>query len=124
MPVSLHKMTPAQALQVLIELPLRFGDPEQIDAVTVLRCAEQLLSRPFSCRDCDGTGIIEPEEPPVCEQCGRPCPHCARTAGSQETCELCQGTGWVAWSRDAVYGMTARAIYSALGHDQNEIIAA
>ncbi len=105
--------TPRQALRDLLDAPrLRFGDPFQIEALFILRCAEELLEIPRECPECDGTGETEDDEPGECDKCGRTCSHCSYSTSDE--CEECEGSGEVPWTRDDVYDRRASIILTLL----------
>jgi hypothetical protein len=94
-------MTPADALRDLLAAPLRFGDPGQLELLEVLRAAEQLVGTSKPCRNCQGSGVLEPRRV-YCHECGMECDYCS---GSQD-CRECRGTGSFTYNREYVYMLT------------------
>jgi predicted amidophosphoribosyltransferase len=109
-------MTPTDALETFLAVPLRFGDAKQIEAVRLLHMAEVLLELPRVCPDCDGKGETD-EEVGYCSHCGRECVHCD---GGSEICHECKGTGRIEWTRDAVYRLSAERITVLIAEGRKE----
>lgn len=87
--------TPAKALKELLAIPrLRFGDPEQIQNLVLLRMAEAIVGQDIDCPDCDGDG--------ECSRC-------------EQECKTCEGSGVLISTRDSVYKLTYFQIASFLG---------
>jgi Zn finger protein HypA/HybF involved in hydrogenase expression len=104
-------MTPQSALDTLLAVQLRFGNGAQIEALSVLRMAEELLDLPRACPECDGEGEIE-NAPGYCSHCGRECSHCGGEGSEQ--CPDCKGSGVIPWTRDHVYRLSAENIKKLL----------
>lgn len=101
--------TPAQALRFLLDSRLQFGNAQQIEALTLLRLAEELLDLPpHECEECEGEGSSE--GPGHCDCCGRECAYCT----GDEECGECEGTGSVAYSRDHIYRFTGVQIWKLI----------
>lgn len=106
--------TPKSALKDLLNTPrLRFGDESQIEALAILRLAEELLESPRVCPERDGEGEVENDEPGECDKCGHECSHCSGD-GEMVECYECSGSGDVLYTRDQVYDFSARAIYGII----------
>lgn len=117
-----RELTPAQALKELLAAPrLRFGDPEQIDAVKTIRLAEQLIGTTRVCPECDGCGDVSSDEGGECDNCGRECSYCS--GDELEECELCDGTGESTWTSAQVYCMLGKSIIIELNALKIEIAA-
>ena len=104
--------TPKEALRDLLRLErLRFGDDNQVEALFILRLAEQLIATERPCHDCNGTGEVKSGEG-FCDCCGRRCDHCE---GALEDCTNCDGGGITHWTRYEVYRMRPMRICEELG---------
>jgi len=102
------------ALHDLLSVPrLRFGDADQIEALFILRIAEELLETLRVCPDCDGDGEIETDGHGECSHCGRECPYCSSETEFEE-CSKCKSVGKITWSRDEVYALSAARIVELL----------
>jgi hypothetical protein len=112
---------PRTALRDLLAKPLRFGDPDQIEAVFILRIAEELVGAPRECVDCDGEGVIEAwEVDRECPHCGRECSYCSDDA-EDEKCRTCKGEGMGTWTREEVYSLRPDRILELLGADLERV---
>ena len=113
----------AQALKFLLSLrQLTFGDSNQIQAVSLVRMAEDLLdcNSARKCSECDGTGKVQ-HGIGYCDCCGRRCDHCD---GKEETCESCYGAKYVYRSRDEVYALPGTRLWELLEQHKAESPAA
>lgn len=108
--------TPDEAITFLLALPrLTFGDAKQIEALELLRLAEELMDEPpHECSACDGFGETDGGQ---CDSCGASCDHC----GGE--CRACKGVGEVTWSRDDVYAMRGTKIAELLDKKSFEVAA-
>ena len=100
--------TPKEALTYILSLPqLRFGNAGIIDALKLLRGAEELIERAESikCSDCNGTGE---DDSGHCDCCGEKCIYC----GGE--CLTCDGEGEIKLTREEVYTWDAERIYTRL----------
>lgn len=111
--------TPAMALRHLLAARLRFGDSSQIEALFILRKAEELLETNRECPGCEGKGEIEYHQPGHCDRCGRECACCTGTADIEE-CEMCKGTGETTWSHDEVYALRPDRLLQLLEKPESE----
>lgn len=104
--------TPSEALKDLLATPrLRFGDITQIDALEILRLAEELIGLVVECRECDGTGEVDDDEPGECDKCGRLRSRCSEDVGE---CPECDGEGYKTWERGSVWRMRGQEILRTL----------
>lgn len=100
-------MTPRQARSKLLQSRLRFGDPQQIAMLNLLRMREQAMemireSKTVKCELCAGKGRLECQACSgrgSCEKCGRECDECHGCG--YVFCSVCDGTGKAMVSMDA-----------------------
>ena len=101
-----EEMTPVDALAVLLNRPLRFGDDGQIYSIWLLRYAERLIGFEYECPECEGYGSLKSLSG-HCDSCGRECDHCS---SMRSRCHDCKGSGRREYTRDEVYRMSERQI--------------
>ncbi len=105
--MSVQIMTPRLALEKLTAVRLRFGDPQHLAWLSVLRLRNRAMelvaqSGVKKCLRCDGRGWTPCE---TCDATGT-CPHCGGDCGACEgsgeyECSVCGGTGRAIVSMDA-----------------------
>lgn len=110
--MSLIDRTPKEALDYLLGFSrLTFGHDLQIDAMSILGIAEQLIELPRECPECDGEGSVECGHPGECTCCGRKCVYCG---ADYMRCDTCKGNGSIDWTRDEVYELKPQMIVKLL----------